>query len=179
MPQTKRIIITGGPGTGKSTIIDLLEERGYPCHCEVSRAVIKEQLEKGSDLLPWNDLSGFSDTVFKGQTGQYHQAEPNEINFFDRGLPDVIAYLRKDLLPTEALDDLVEHYPYHNEVFVTPPWEEIYKNDEERREDFETMQAIHNALVETYEHFGYTVVEVPKEDSYKRVNFILKRLGLQ
>jgi predicted ATPase len=178
MPQTKRVIITGGPGTGKSTIIEMLREQGYPCHSEVSRAVIKEQLEKRSDLLPWKDLPGFSDTVFKGQTGQYHQADANKVNFFDRGLPDVIAYLRKDLLPTDALDALVEHYPYHEEVFVTPPWEEIYQTDDERREDFETMQAIHNALVETYEQFGYKVVEVPKQGSQERVDFILNRLGL-
>lgn len=177
MTETKRIIITGGPGTGKSTIIDLLENRGYPCHREVSRAVIKEELDKGSDLLPWQDLPGFSETVFKGQTEQYHQAKENHINFFDRGLPDVIAYLRKDSLPTEMLDDLVPHYPYHSEIFVTPPWPEIYKTDSERREDFETMQSIHNSLVDTYKSFGYEVVEVPKENSFKRANFILERLG--
>ena len=177
MATTQRVIITGGPGTGKSTIIDLLEQKGYPCHREVSRAVIKEQLEKGSDLLPWSDLPGFSNTVFEGQTSQYHSAIEGAINFFDRGLPDVIAYLRKDLLPTEALDDLVHHYPYHHEIFITPPWEEIYQTDEERREDFKTMQAIHNSLVETYEQFGYTVVEIPKLQSHERVNFILNRLA--
>lgn len=176
--QTKRIIITGGPGTGKSTIIDKLEERGYPCHREISREVIKQELEKGTDLLPWRDLPGFSNTVFKGQTSQYHSAIDHQINFFDRGLIDVIAYLRKDMLPTEALDALVNHYPYHKEVFLTPPWKEIYSNDDERKEDFETMQAIHDSLLGTYEYFGYQVVEVPKDPIEQRVQFILNRLEI-
>lgn len=178
MNNTLRVVITGGPGTGKSTIIDQLEQKGFPCHREVSRAVIKKELEKGSDLLPWNDLPGFSNIVFEGQTSQYHRAEEHKINFYDRGLIDVIAYLRKDLLPADTLEDLVQHYPYHNKIFVTPPWEDIYRTDSERREDFETMQAIHDSLVDTYTHFGYQVVEVPKGQSYERTNFILKELDL-
>lgn len=179
MNTTKRVIITGGPGTGKSTIIDLLEEKGYPCHREVSRAVIKEELAKGSTQLPWDDLSGFSNLVFDGQTSQYRHAEEGKVNFYDRGIIDVIAYLKKDKLPSDALEDLARHYPYYTKVFLTPPWEEIYAKDDERRENFETMTVIHKELKDAYTSFGYEVIEVPKGSSQERVNFILEQLGIE
>lgn len=178
MEKTLRIVITGGPGTGKSTVLKGLQQRGYPCHWEISRSVIKEELEKGTALLPWEDLPGFSEKVFTGQIAQYHQAEEGKVNFFDRGIIDVIAYLKKDLLPTEALEKLVEHYPYHNKIFVTPPWPGIYQQDTERREDLKTMEAIHHSLVDTYRSFAYEVIEVPKVASGKRVEFVLRHLNL-
>ncbi len=179
MSTTERVIITGGPGTGKSTIIDLMEQGGYTCHREVSRAVIKEELAKGSAQLPWDDISGFSDLVFDGQTSQYRAAVSGKINFYDRGLIDVIAYLKKDNLPSDALEDLAQHYPYHSKIFLTPPWEEIYAMDDERREDFTTMNAIHQELIKAYTSFGYEVIEVPKSSPQERVKFILEHLGVE
>ena len=178
MDETLRVVITGGPGTGKSTILNQLNSKGYPIHQEISRAVIKEELDKQSDLLPWRDLPGFSEKVFKGQTGQWHAAEGGKINFYDRGIIDVIAYLKKDLLPHDALSDLVEHYPYHKKVFLTPPWPEIYARDLERREDLQTMQAIHDALMSTYTEFDYEILEIPKVDPTERTNFVLGHLDL-
>lgn len=178
METTQRVVITGGPGTGKSTILQNIGHRGYPCHVEVSRAVIKEELARGSELLPWRDLTGFSDKVFQGQIAQYHEADEGKFNFYDRGMIDVIAYLKKDFHPTEALEELVNHYPYHEKIFLTPPWPEIYAQDTERREDFVAMQAIHEALVQAYQYFNYTVVEVPKLNTGERANFVLRNLGL-
>lgn len=179
MNTTKRVIITGGPGTGKSTIIDLMEKSGYPCHREVSRSVIQEELAKGSTQLPWEDASGFSELVFDGQTNQYRKVSEGQINFYDRGIIDVIAYLKKDKLPSDALEDLAKHYPYYSKVFLTPPWEEIYSIDEERREDFATMNIIHDELIKAYTSFGYEVIEVPKSSSQERVKFILEHLGVE
>ena len=38
----KRIIITGGPSSGKTSIIDALKDEGYSCFDEVSREIIQE-----------------------------------------------------------------------------------------------------------------------------------------
>lgn len=179
MANTQRVIITGGPGTGKSSILHELEKMGFPVHQEIARAVIKRHLEAGNDLLPWKDLGGFSDVVFNGQKSQYREAQEGRINFYDRGMVDVVAYLRKDSIPATSLEDLLEHYPYHPTVFMTPPWPDIYTQDVERREDEETMHAIHNSLVDTYSEFGYEVLEVPKISLGDRVDFILNQLGLK
>ena len=39
----QRFVITGGPATGKSSIIEYFQKIGYPCFEEVSRAIIQEQ----------------------------------------------------------------------------------------------------------------------------------------
>lgn len=178
METTKRIVITGGPGTGKTTILEALRHKGYPTHQEISRSVIKEELRRGSELLPWRDLPGFSDRVFEGQTAQYRQAVEDQVNFYDRGIIDVIAYLKKEKLPHDALSELVGHYPYFPKVFLTPPWPEIYQKDSERREEPESLHAIHHSLQKTYTEFGYEVFEVPTGSAHQRVEFILRHSGL-
>ena len=39
----KRIVITGGPSSGKTSIIDKLQSLGHKCLEEVSREIIKER----------------------------------------------------------------------------------------------------------------------------------------
>ena len=39
----QRFIITGGPATGKSSIIEYFQQIGHPCFEEVSRGIIQEQ----------------------------------------------------------------------------------------------------------------------------------------
>ena len=56
----QRIIITGGPGFGKTTILNHLQNAGFNTFEEVARIVIKEELEIGSDVLPWKNLDAFS-----------------------------------------------------------------------------------------------------------------------
>ena len=52
-------IITGGPGSGKTSVIYELRERGYPCVDEVGRKIIREQLLIGGDALHWCDKAKF------------------------------------------------------------------------------------------------------------------------
>lgn len=48
-----RFILTGGPGSGKSTIIDKIMKRGFWCSKESGRGVIQDQVNIGGDALPW------------------------------------------------------------------------------------------------------------------------------
>ena len=49
--QKKIKVIIGGPGTGKTSIIDELKARGYCCYPEISREVTMEAKKQGIDQL--------------------------------------------------------------------------------------------------------------------------------
>ncbi len=178
MIKTKRVIITGAPGTGKTTLLQLLKEKGYPCHPEVSRRIIKEQLDLGSNLLPWEDLVNFSRLVNDGQIAQFKMVEEGTCNFYDRGVPDVLAYLRKESIHVDELEKSANIYRYNPSVFILPPWPEIYGTDNERREDLQAMIEINDKLIEVYKDYGYNVIVLPKVSAKQRMEMVFSELNM-
>jgi len=169
----RRIIITGGPCTGKSTLIELLAGRGFPVKREVARAEIKRQLAVGSNLLPWQDVQGFSRVVMEKQLEQYRQVPTSgKVIFYDRGVPDLLAYLRKAKIHDALIEEQARHLSYAQPVFAAPPWPEIYNVDNERRESFADMQIIHGHLLAVYHELGYRVVELPFASPAERLQRI-------
>lgn len=65
---------------------------------------------------------------------------------------------------------------YHQTVFVTPPWPEIYTTDPERRHGFDEAVAEYIRLASVYPALGYDVVILPKIAVAGRADFILGRL---
>lgn len=176
MSQTQRIILTGAPGTGKTTILHLLKKQGYPILPEMARALIKEQQELESEILPWKNHAKFGQELFSRQVAQFHEAQKGRTTFFDRGIPDNLGYLRRDGLQNKVLEKEAEQYRYFPKVFLTPPWENIYNQDNERWEDFELMLQIHEALIDIYRHFKYHIIEVPRSSPEDRLDFILEQI---
>jgi predicted ATPase len=171
-----KFLISGGPGAGKSTLLEALRAAGYSCFDEVSRQLIQEQVAIGSQCLPWVDLDSFAQIALQRMIEQYEQASTGmdePISFFDRGIPDIIAYLRVGGLPIdESWYRAARQYRYESVVFMAPPWEAIYINDSERWQTFAEASALHQALVETYQALAYTVVELPRVSVTDRVTFV-------
>ena len=174
MSTVKRYIITGGPGAGKTTLLQALKQQGYTCFDEVSRQLIAEQVALDTGCLPWTDLACFAAKALQRMTDSHRQAARcNGAVFFDRGIPDIIAYLKVAKLPVaESYYTALRHYPYHPIVFVLPPWKEIYINDPERWQTFGEATAIYNALKETYQSLSYTLIEVEKGSVHRRAQQI-------
>ena len=89
-----QVIITGAPSTGKSTLIEALSAAGYRVSKERARHVIEEQLSEGGNALPWIDNSAFSKIVLDLQLRDLKTAPEHDLTFFDRGIPDVLAYFK-------------------------------------------------------------------------------------
>lgn len=59
------IVFTGGPGSGKTSVIEHLQSLGYKTSDEVGRRVIQQQVESGGNALPWLDKAAFRDVMFQ------------------------------------------------------------------------------------------------------------------
>ncbi len=175
----QKIVITGGPGTGKSTVLNEFIRLNYVCMPEISRDITLNARKKGIEQLFLKKPLLFSQLLLEGRVNQFLEADKNsaKIVFFDRGIPDVhgyMNYLGVDYPNTYTKTSKKNRYSL---IFLMPPWQEIYITDNERYESFEQSLAIHNHLKKTYLELDYNIIEVPTGTVEKRVNFILKYIN--
>lgn len=176
----KKIVLIGGPGTGKSTVLKTLKKEGFHCYDEISREVTLKAQKDGIEQLFLEEPILFSKLLLEGRENQYDSAENSDANivFFDRGIPDIPAYM--DYVETQYPTYFLEKskkYKY-DMIFHFAPWKEIYTSDNERYESFSDAKKIDGFLVRTYKNLGYTPIKVPFDTVANRVNFIKEFLSL-
>jgi predicted ATPase len=175
-------IITGGPGSGKTSIIAALRERGYRCVDEVGRQIIREQVLIGGNALHWGDRKTFLELMLSRSMQDYELADREEGPvFFDRGIAEFAGYCRLTGMPLPAhVETATKLFRYAHSIFVTPPWPEIFENDQERKQDFREAVTTFGAVVGACREAGYELIEVPKVPVPERVEFILQHaLGVE
>jgi predicted ATPase len=167
-------IVTGGPGSGKSTLIDALEATGYSRSIEAGRAIIKSQIQMGGHSLPWINPSSFAEWMLCWEINSYCNAlRLDGPVIFDRGIPDITSYLRFMHLPVpDYLENAVSLYRYNKKVFIAPPWESIFVQDKERKQTFEEAKVLYDILVKTYSGYGYELITLPMKTVDIRMHFI-------
>ncbi len=174
----QKIVLIGGPGTGKSSILTELINRKHTCMPEISRAVTLQAQKEGIDQLFLTKPLLFSELLLAGREQQFIDAEKSEASlvFFDRGIPDIHAYL--NYLETDyppVFQEKSTHYKYAK-VFMLAPWEAIFETDNERYESFEQAVTIDLFLRKAYQEIGYTIIDVPFGTIKERTNYILDSL---
>ena len=178
MDASQLVVISGGPGAGKTTLLLELERRGFRCAPEVARQIIQEQVRLEGDALPWGDRVRYCRLMLERSIASYRErAGTAAATFFDRGIPDALCYSR---LAGLGLEDEVlvacERYRYASEVFLAPPWQEIYVTDAERWQSFDEAVRTYELMVEAYRDCGYEVVEIPRVSVEARADFLVGRL---
>jgi predicted ATPase len=153
-------VITGGPGSGKSTLIEALALRGHAHSIEAGRAIIQDQTAIGGPALPGRDPLAFAELMLSWELRSYRkaQAESGPV-FFDRGVPDMVGYF--DLLGRPVPSHVrraAERFRYNRRVFLAPPWPEIFCQDAERKQTPEEARRTCEAMVSAYSSCGYLLV---------------------
>lgn len=177
MPEKQLYIITGGPGFGKTTLIEELRRHHYLCSGEFARDLIEEQQRSGGVLLPWRKPKEFQETVLKLRKDFFESVPTDTVAFADRGIPDQLAFARYRGFGTPpALKQAVLEYRYATQVFVAPPWPEIYRKDAIREETWEEAILIHQSIIDTYAELNYEIVELPLAGVKERMNFLIQTI---
>jgi predicted ATPase len=171
-------VITGGPGSGKSSLIAELAARGVTTMQEAGRAIIRDQVAIGGDALPWADREGFAAQMLGWELRSHREALTlTGPVVLDRGIPDVIGYLRLCGLPAPAhAARAAAAFRYNRTVFIAPHWPEIYAQDAERKQGEAEAAATHDMMARVYVELGYRLAELPRVELSSRVEFILAHI---
>ncbi len=172
---TNWYVITGGPSSGKTTSVNILNSRGYTTTIEHARHLIDLQRVTGHTAEETrSNQAEFQNKVLQMQMMQEAELDPEELVFLDRAIPDSLAYYRfTGLEPTSELAIALTTVSY-KKIFIMDllPLAPDYA----RTEHVEDQIRIDTLLREVYSELPFPVVRVPVLEPELRVDFILENL---
>lgn len=172
-----RVVVTGGPGAGKTSLLVALQARGFAIVGDTARTIIQNRRRLG--LGPRPSAPEFAQEVLRMEVENFvrHAATPGCV-FYERGVLDALCMLdHLAPLSESELASWLAQYAYFPKVFVLPPWRAIYTTDAERDHTFAHAQEVHAAAVAWYRRCGYRVVEVPRASVAERCAHVLQALA--
>ena len=166
--MTKKYILTGGPGSGKSSTLLELEQRGEYIIREAAEDVIKLERKKGIER-PW-EMPDFQRKVLNLQI-QRESTIPQSIEriFIDRGIPDGLAYTKPE---TPLYREIKRASPIYEGVFIIQNIGKV-ENNGIRHENQDDALELEYKLKEVYLAQGYKIPTIPPMPVSERADLIL------
>lgn len=176
--QTNWHVITGGPGTGKTVLINMLREHGYQTVPEAATEIIDEGLAQ-SKTIPQirGDEHEWQYNILQRVLQKQAATKPDQLTFFDRGAHDGLAHLQYyQLTPRAEWNDIKNSMPYKT-VFLLEPLEDVAK-EYNRVEDIEFTRKITSMMRNAYRQAGIEPIIIPAVSPEERLARILLYLNL-
>jgi predicted ATPase len=170
----KWYVITGSPSSGKTTILNSLAKMGCQTVPEAARVLIDEETKKGKTLeeIRKNEIE-FQIKVLEIKIETEKKLDKNKITFFDRGIPDTIAYFQLYGFNTEEVIKLCKELKYRK-IFLL---EQLpFVKDYARIEDNEKANKLQILLRKAYADLGYEIIDVPVMPVEDRMKMILSNV---
>lgn len=182
-----RIVLTGGPHAGKTTLIDELASRGERVVPEAAIGVIaKLQSELGAErTTEWRRTHAdeFQERIAREQLELEAQVSvrPEERVFFDRGLFDGLAYCRlAGVAPPRTVWEARGELRYDLVVLceLVLPFKE--RGASGRTSDLTRARAIESALEAVWIELGYPLWRLPADRTPgARAELLLERVAAE
>ncbi len=174
MINTNWYVITGGPSSGKTKVIEYLAFLNYAIIPEAARILIDAKTSKGKTIEEIRgDEAKFQKRTLEMKIKTENRIPSEQITFFDRGIPDSIAYYHiceKDTSPVV----IVSQKRKYKKIFLL---EQLpFQNDYARIEDKKTVQHLSQLLYKSYSDLNYNIIRVPVKPIKERVEFILNKV---
>jgi phosphoribosylformylglycinamidine cyclo-ligase len=178
MRQNKWYVLTGGPATGKTSLLASLKAAGFEVILEAARSVIDDSVAVNVPVeILRSDEKDFQEKVARRKIETEKYLDRNQITFFDRGMQDSHAYLNYYGFRIEEWVTRAGNLASYEKVFLLDPLHTKYERDYARTEDDVFADKIQGLLAQTYSDYGMDVVIVPAMSISDRVNFILESIG--
>lgn len=172
--ETRWVVITGPPSSGKTTLVNVFAEAGEKTSADSTRQLIANVTASGRDAEEFRFADDFQPRVLKAMMAAEDLLDPNDRVFLEYALPCNIAFHRTEGLElTPGLAQAAVRSRYAA-VFILDPvgWE----NDEQRVEDAAYQAAVHKHMFDVYRELGYEPIAVPPLTPAERLAFVQQHI---
>jgi predicted ATPase len=175
-------VLTGGPCSGKSTVLALLKARGYTTIDEAAKQVRQEQERVRNPILPHTHPAAYQVLVDARQRYfEEHDIMPRlhmvQV-FLDRSRVDQIGYcIAYNIEVPSEVQQSVRRVRYGKIFLLETLPDHCYVNESFRPEDRAESLRIADCLHEGYLRTGYEPIVVPFAPPEERMEMILKHIG--
>jgi predicted ATPase len=181
-----KIIISGGPSTGKSTTFEMLKEEYPEAHFvpEPAELVIRRELGKQKHdpnydpILPTFHYPAFSRlNLDQSERLEADVPENSALTFYDRSVLDDKGYGRhygfEEYIP--EIDDRFKAIGFKAVFFCESL--NIFERNEIRKETEQEGRRIHRRLREVYEESGLEMITLPPVSKEERLEIIRRTVA--
>lgn len=169
-------VITGGPSSGKTTIIEKLKQKGYLTVPEAARTVIDEGMKDGMSVDEIRkDEKEFQAIVARRKEATEKSLDVHSITFFDRGMHDTAAYLEACEFGIEPWIKQLLNTSRYRQVFLLESLPS-YTLDYARTENAIFAQKIHHLLFSAYTKYDMTPIVIKAASPEERVEYIISKI---
>lgn len=176
-----RIIgLTGGPGTGKSSVIEILQKRGEQVIPETFTTLFNQAQKDNKVGAFFADPLQLRYDLMKHQIAEENARNKNKTTYVDETALGILFFGNKYgvQMPQELYED-AENRRYDIIFVFRPLPKEFYKQTDVRQETYEQSKELHEFLKKKYQETGLKIIYVPFASPEQRADFIQKTIKEQ
>lgn len=174
--KTNWYILTGAPGSGKTSVLNRINNIGLNTVGEAGRKVIHKALNAGipSEVI-FKNQKLLQDAIFQENILQHSKQDLNKLMFFDRGLPDSLPFYQVAKLDDSYIVNFSNLFMYKT-VFYFEMLPNFERNNVRPQKNSE-IEILSKKAIEVYKSMDIPIVTIPVLTIDARVHFILKYLS--
>ncbi|MBX3487099.1 MAG: AAA family ATPase [Candidatus Paracaedibacteraceae bacterium] len=163
--RIRRFILTGMPGSGKTSVIQALEKQGYTVVHEAATAIITQEQATGIEH-PW-EHPDFIDKIVLAQKVKRGDLDEAPLQFYDRSPFCTYALAQYLKYPFSAellneIDHCLNNKSYQRTVFFFENLGFIEPTDA-RKITYEEALVFEQIHLDIYTQFGFDLIRVPSD----------------